>query len=70
MQNLITITDAAARLNRAQNRTLIRSLIRLHQIPTQKLGPAVVMDEAGFARLKEAVAAWDNRPRLNTAHAG
>lgn len=65
---LITLTEAAERLgiqSKSSGHLQVTSLIRHYGIPTQKIGRATVIDEAGFEQLKTAHDAWVNRPRIS-----
>jgi hypothetical protein len=65
MVALISISEAGRRLGKSKNLKLLRALLRHHDIPTQRVGNADCIDEDGLKRLKEALDAWENRPRVS-----
>jgi hypothetical protein len=60
-ESVLTISEVARRLGREGNRKLLVRLIRRHRIPTGRVGNSVIIDMDGFATLKRALKAWDNR---------
>lgn len=63
MEDIITVSEAARRLNRPKNHKLLRAIIEREGIPIRRVGKADVMTGSGFRRLEKAVSAWDARLR-------
>jgi len=63
MENLITISEAARKLGRANNQRLVRFLVEVNKIPLGKAGRSDVMNDAGYRKLERAAKEWDARLR-------
>jgi hypothetical protein len=62
---LFSLSEAARRLNKRNNRKLLRFLIKVKCVPHYKLGKGMAFDQRGMKALEQAVREWEMRPRMS-----
>ena len=67
MASYLSLNELSRTLGRAGQKRLMRFLIQRADVPTIRVGKAIGVHPDDVPRLKAALRAWDERPRVCSA---